>query len=86
MGFGGLHLFKELRPKNRKIPLRTPAATRVPEIFLSRIDTLGPKLECFVTVTAKRAFAEADAADALLRGGVHLGPLHGLPYGLKDIA
>ena len=58
---------------------------RLTEIYLSRIDALGPKLECFATVTAKRALAEADAADALLRGGVNLGPLHGIPYGLKDL-
>jgi hypothetical protein len=55
---------------------------RLTEIYLSRIDALGPRLECFATVTAKRALAEADAADALLRGGINLGPLHGLPYGL----
>jgi Asp-tRNA(Asn)/Glu-tRNA(Gln) amidotransferase A subunit family amidase len=58
---------------------------RLTEIYLSRIDALGPRLECFATVAAKRALAEADAADALLRGGVNLGPLHGLPYGLKDL-
>jgi hypothetical protein len=58
---------------------------RLTEIYLSRIDAVGPRLECFATVTAKRALAEADAADALLRGGVYLGPLHGLPYGLKDL-
>jgi Asp-tRNA(Asn)/Glu-tRNA(Gln) amidotransferase A subunit family amidase len=58
---------------------------RLTEIYLSRIDALGPRLECFATVTAKRALAEADAADALMRGGVNLGPLHGLPYGLKDL-
>jgi len=58
---------------------------RLTEIYLARIDALGPKLECFATATAKRALAEADAADALLRGGVHLGPLHGIPYGLKDL-
>ena len=58
---------------------------RLTEIYLSRIDALGPRLECFATVTAKRALAEAEAADALMRGGVNLGPLHGLPYGLKDL-
>src|ERR1700722_6137860 len=58
---------------------------RLTEIYLSRIDALGSRLECFATVTAKRALAEADAADALLRGGVNLGPPHGLPYGLKDL-
>ena len=58
---------------------------RLTEIYLSRIDALGPKLECFAFVAHKRALAEADAADALTRGGVHLGPLHGIPYGLKDL-
>ena len=58
---------------------------RLTEIYLKRIDALRPKLECFAVVAHKRAFAEADAADALLRGGVHLGPLHGVPYGLKDL-
>ena len=58
---------------------------RLTEIYLSRIDALGPRLECFATVTAKRALAEAEAADALMHGGVNLGPLHGLPYGLKDL-
>ena len=43
---------------------------RLTEIFLSRIDAIGPKLECYAAVTAKRALAEADAADLLLRGGV----------------
>ncbi|HTJ57225.1 MAG TPA: amidase [Devosiaceae bacterium] len=55
------------------------------EIYLDRIDTLGPKLECFALVTPELARAEADAADALLRAGVNLGPLHGIPYGLKDL-
>jgi Asp-tRNA(Asn)/Glu-tRNA(Gln) amidotransferase A subunit family amidase len=58
---------------------------RLTEIYLARIDALGPRLECFATVSRDRALAEADAADALLRAGVNLGPLHGIPYGLKDL-
>lgn len=58
---------------------------RLTEIYLARIAELGPKLECFAVVVPERALAEADAADALLRGGVNLGPLHGIPYGLKDM-
>ena len=50
------------------------ASRRLTEIYLSRIDALGPRLECFATVTAKRALAEADAADALLRGGKDKSP------------
>src|SRR5919107_1844760 len=58
---------------------------RLTEIYLARIEALGPKLECFAMVTPDLARAEADAADALLRAGVNLGPLHGIPYGLKDL-
>jgi Asp-tRNA(Asn)/Glu-tRNA(Gln) amidotransferase A subunit family amidase len=36
-------------------------------------------------VAPERALKEADSADALLRSGKRLGPLHGIPYGLKDL-
>ena len=58
---------------------------RLTDIYLSRIEAIAPLLECFVTVTAERARAEADAMDALLRAGPALGPLHGIPYALKDL-
>lgn len=55
------------------------------DLYLDRIAALNPKLECFATVTADLARAEADAMDSLLSAGVWLGPLHGIPYGLKDL-
>ncbi len=58
---------------------------RLTEIYLARIEALNPDLECFAAVTPELALAEADAADALLGAGVWLGPLHGIPYGLKDL-
>ncbi len=58
---------------------------RLTEFYLARIAALNPRLLCFAAVTPERALAEADAADALTARGVSLGPLHGLPYGLKDI-
>ncbi len=58
---------------------------RLTDIYLARIEAYGPRLECFVTVTADLARAQAEAADALLRAGTYLGPLHGIPYGLKDL-
>jgi Asp-tRNA(Asn)/Glu-tRNA(Gln) amidotransferase A subunit family amidase len=61
------------------------SSRRLTDIYLARIAALNPKLECYAMVTPELARAEADAADALLRGGVNLGPLHGMPYGLKDL-
>lgn len=61
------------------------SSRRITEIYLSRIATYNPVLECFAAHHPDRALAEADAADALLRAGVYLGPLHGIPYGLKDL-
>lgn len=58
---------------------------RLTGIYLARIEALAPKLECFATVTADLARAEAEAADALLAQGVWLGPLHGIPYAVKDL-
>jgi len=58
---------------------------RLTEIYLSRIERLAPSLECVVTVTAELGLAQADAVDAQLRAGNYLGPLHGIPYGVKDL-
>ncbi|MCW5725442.1 MAG: amidase [Maricaulaceae bacterium] len=55
------------------------------ELYLDRIARHAGGLECFVTVTADIARAEADAADRDGRAGRWRGPLHGVPYGLKDI-
>lgn len=58
---------------------------RLTDIYLNRIATHGDALECFVTVTPDIARAQADAADRELAAGQDRGPLHGIPYGMKDI-
>jgi len=52
---------------------------------LSRIDALDGALDAFILVTRERALADAARADAELRRGEDRGPMHGIPYGLKDI-
>ncbi len=61
------------------------SSRRLVEIYLARIAQHAGPLACFVTVTDDLARAEADAADARLAAGTWLGPLHGVPYGLKDL-
>jgi aspartyl-tRNA(Asn)/glutamyl-tRNA(Gln) amidotransferase subunit A len=55
------------------------------EHALSRIGSLDPKLHAFLLVTRERALADAARADQELASGIDKGPLHGIPYALKDI-
>lgn len=61
-------------------------ANRLLDIYLTRIRAIGPQLECFVTVMEESARQEAFRADTELRSGRDRGPLHGIPYGMKDLA
>ncbi|CAL5361716.1 unnamed protein product [Camellia sinensis] len=54
-------------------------------IFLKRLKRYNPVLEAVVTYTEELAYKQAKKADELLAKGIYLGPLHGIPYGLKDI-
>ena len=60
-------------------------SARLTEIYLERIARLAPPLYCFATVTADVARAQAARADAMRAAGTVLGPLHGIPYGVKDV-
>lgn len=55
------------------------------EAALARIAALDPKLNAFITLTADRARRAAAAAEAEIKAGKRRGPLHGIPYALKDI-
>lgn len=54
------------------------------EVALERAAGRGARLNCFVTVTPEVARQEARRAEREIRSGRYLGPLHGIPYGLKD--
>jgi Asp-tRNA(Asn)/Glu-tRNA(Gln) amidotransferase A subunit family amidase len=55
------------------------------EMYLARLKQHGPTLECVVTLTEERAMAQARQADRELSQGVYRGPLHGIPWGGKDL-
>src|SRR5688572_9250083 len=66
--------------KERKL-----TSTQVTRIYLDRIKRLDPTLLCAVTIMEEQALAEAARADEELRAGRYRGPLHGIPYGVKDL-
>jgi aspartyl-tRNA(Asn)/glutamyl-tRNA(Gln) amidotransferase subunit A len=63
----------------------TLTATELVEDALQRIRVLDPTINAFVHLDAARAYAAAGRADRELAAGVDRGPLHGIPYALKDI-
>lgn len=67
--------------KNRKISSR-----ELTDIYLARIAKHAGELQCFVTITADLARQHAAQADAEIANGLYRGPLHGIPYALKDLA
>lgn len=54
-------------------------------MYLVRIKKYDPVLKCVITLTEDRALAQARAADAEIRRGKYRGPLHGIPWGAKDL-
>ncbi|WP_131115544.1 amidase [Lichenihabitans psoromatis] len=61
------------------------SAERLAGLYLDRIARFGPTLECIATATSDLAMTQARRADALLAAGTYLGPLHGIPWGCKDL-
>jgi Asp-tRNA(Asn)/Glu-tRNA(Gln) amidotransferase A subunit family amidase len=60
-------------------------SVRLTTIYLERIKRLNPILLCAVTIMEQQALAEAASADKEIAAGKYRGPLHGLPYGIKDL-
>ncbi len=67
------------------IKARRITSVALTEIYLARLKRLNPTLLCAVTIMEESARREAAAADAEIRAGKYRGPLHGLPYGVKDL-
>ena len=69
----------------RRLRAGTLSPVALTQHCLARIAALDPRLNAFVLVTKERALADADRADRELKAGVDRGPMHGIPYALKDI-
>ena len=55
------------------------------ELFLERIEALNPILNAYLTVATEQALADARRAEAAVKPGAELGPLHGVPISIKDL-
>src|ERR1700752_3294000 len=67
------------------IRTRKISSTELTQMYLARLKRYGPKLLCVVTLTEELALKQAEAADADLKRGKYRGPLHGIPWGAKDL-
>ncbi|HYM23021.1 MAG TPA: amidase, partial [Vicinamibacterales bacterium] len=67
------------------IETRRVTSSDLTELFLARLKRYGDVLQCVVTLTEDLARAQAAEADREIRAGRYRGPLHGIPYGIKDL-
>ena len=78
-------LYQSATELGRQIRAHKLSPVELAEAYLARIHRIAPKLNAFETVTDDLALAQARAAEAELSRGKVRGPLHGVPYGAKDL-
>jgi Asp-tRNA(Asn)/Glu-tRNA(Gln) amidotransferase A subunit family amidase len=77
--------FAPVTQLSRWIESRQLTSERLTNIYLSRIERLDSRIRAVITVTREHALARAKQADAEIAAGKYRGPLHGVPYGVKDL-
>ena len=77
--------FAPVHQLSRWIESRKLTSTRLTEIYLTRLQRFSPKLRCVITLTSEHALAQAKQADAEIAADKYRGPLHGIPWGAKDL-
>ncbi len=78
-------MFLPIRQLAAKLRAKEISPVALAEASLHRLETLGPKYNAVVTVMRQSALDEARLAESEIRAGRHRGPLHGVPYGVKDL-
>jgi Asp-tRNA(Asn)/Glu-tRNA(Gln) amidotransferase A subunit family amidase len=77
--------FSAVTQLSRWIEKRKLTSERLTQIYLARLEKFDPKLRCVITLTRDLAVAQAKKADAEIAAGKYRGPLHGIPWGGKDL-
>jgi Asp-tRNA(Asn)/Glu-tRNA(Gln) amidotransferase A subunit family amidase len=77
--------FAPVAQLSRWIETRQLSSVRLTQIYLKRLERYDPRLKCVITLTPELALKQAEAADAEIAAGKYRGPLHGIPWGAKDL-
>ncbi len=77
--------FSSVAQLSRWIQSRQITSERLTHIYLDRLKQFDPKLHCVITLTEEHALAQARRADRVIAAGQYRGPLHGIPWGAKDL-
>jgi Asp-tRNA(Asn)/Glu-tRNA(Gln) amidotransferase A subunit family amidase len=77
--------FASVTQLSRWIEQRKLTSDRLTRIYLKRLEQFDPKLRCVITLTRDLALAQAKKADEEIAAGNYRGPLHGIPWGAKDL-
>ena len=77
--------FSSLAVLGGKLRAGEVSSVELTKFFLSRLEKFGSRYNCVVNITREIALADAAKADEELKSGKIRGPLHGIPYGAKDL-
>jgi hypothetical protein len=77
--------FAPVTKLSRWIETRRLTSERLTNIYLERLQRFDPKLRCVITLIREPALAHAKQADIEIAAGKYRGPLHGIPWGAKDL-
>lgn len=77
--------FAPVTALSRWIESRALTSERLTNIYLERLRRFDPQLQCVITLTPELALTQARRADAEIAAGKYRGPLHGIPWGAKDL-
>jgi Asp-tRNA(Asn)/Glu-tRNA(Gln) amidotransferase A subunit family amidase len=77
--------FASVTQLSRWIEQRKLTSGRLTNIYLGRLERFNPTLRCAITITRELALKQAKQADAEIAAGHYRGPLHGIPWGGKDL-
>ncbi len=77
--------FASVRQLAELVRTRKVSSQALTQMYLARLKKYDPVLKCVVTLTEERALAQAKKADEEITAGRYRGPLHGLPWGAKDL-